>query len=334
MVASHLKWDDIYPRIDWEKLYDELGWEPIYTRGDEDKGYCLMPQNHTHGDSTGKLAINRAKGLYNCWVCGGGTVVQLVSAVRSLSAQDSLKYLSQFVDSSTKESTDEFTTRVARLLAKETESPRRVSPPVFNPNVLKDWQTPHEWFDSRHIRDGVRQSFQAGFDPVARRYSPEHGTYEGPGIILPHFWGGSLVGWQTRWLDGKPKWLPKYTNTTDFPRETTLWGYDSAATSEHAPIVVESVPTALYLISEGHPAIATFGAQITEAQLRHLRQFQQGVILAPDNDSAGRKWLDTTTKYLERFIPVNSVGPVEGEGADLGDLQPTQLQWHLENTKK
>lgn len=329
------KWDDIYPRLDWEKLYDDLGWEVKYSRGDEDKGYCLLPQNHTHGDRTGKLAINRAKGVYNCWVCGGGTVASLVATIRGDNLTNTLKYLSQFVDSSMKESTDEFTTRIARLLDEEAEVSRSVSSPVFNTSILANWNKGHEWFRTRHISDDVRANYQAGFDPLARRYSPEHGTYEGPGIILPHFWGGALVGWQTRWLDGKPGWLPKYTNTTDFPRETTVWGFESAASSSEV-YVVESVATALYLISEGYAAMATFGSQITEAQLRHLRQFQQGLVFAPDNDNAGIKWLDTALNYLEDYIPTFSVGFVDyhGVGADLGDLKPEELKWHLENTKK
>lgn len=330
---TNLKFSDFSNRIDWEKLYDDLGWEPQYSRGAEDKGYCLMPQNHKSGDTTGKLAINRDKAVYNCWVCGGGSILSLVMEVKGMKHDEALQYLYQFVDSSTKESADDFYARIARILADETQDTRSVSSPVFNDRVLEQWNASHEWFDSRHISDGVRSYFKAGYDPVAKRYSPKHGTYEGPGIILPHFWGGKLVGWQTRWLDGKPDWVTKFTNTTDFPRETTVWGFDFAASQEKQPIIVESVPTALYLISEGYPAVATFGAEVTEAQLRHMRQFQQGVILAADNDEPGSKWLAANTNYLERYIPVLIAPRVQGHGSDLGDLHPNELSSHLKGTK-
>jgi len=157
------------------------------------------------------------------------------------------------------------------------------------------------------------------------------GTYEGPAIVLPHFWKGKLVGWQNRWLDeARPRWVSKYTNTTNFPRETTLWGYDFSATQSKPPVVVESVPTALYLLSEGHPAIGTFGSQITPAQLQLLRGFQSGVLLARDNDEAGIKWLQTAKIYLERYIKVGVVPPINGEGSDLNDLPKQYLSEYLE----
>lgn len=339
MIACHRNgngwsWSQIASRIDYEKLYSDLGFEPISTNGAEDKGYCLLTQNHQHGDTTGKLAINREKAVYNCWVCGGGTILSLVMEAKGLRHDEALHYLTGFVDAANRESVDDFQSRVARLLELKPEQASK-SLPIFNERVMAGWDKHHEWFTTRHISDDTRRLFKAGFDPMARRYTPEFGAYEGPAIILPHFWQQKLVGWQSRWLDsGRPKWVQKYTNTSDFPRENTVYGLDQLAEADESrPILCESAATVLYLHSQGQAAIATFGSQCTENQLRQLRTFHQGIVLAPDNDIAGRKWLTAATKYLERYIPVQVVDFVEGDGADLGDLTPEELSEHLQGAK-
>lgn len=329
MSGRSLRYNDFQSQIDYDLLYADLEWEPQHSSGAEDKGFCLDPwQMHKNGDTTGKLAINRDKGVYNCWVCGGGTILSLVMEVKGLTDKEATAYLYEFTRKD-KVSPQEFYEKVQRLLTVE----EKVSKPFphFNNKVVDQWvDNEHQWFAERGISDEVRRYFKLGYNPAARTFKANMGTYEGEAIILPHFWKAKLVGWQSRWLSpDKPRWVAKYTNTSDFPREETLWGYDFACGQSKPPIVVESVPSALYLLTEGYPAIATFGSQITPAQLRLLRGFQSGVLLARDNDEAGRKWLQTATEYLERYIKVLHVPPVNGEGADLGDLSPEELSIHL-----
>jgi hypothetical protein len=67
-----------------------------------------------------------------------------------------------------------------------------------------------------------------------------------------------------------------------------------------------------------------------------LRRFTEGVIFAPDNDKPGVKFANIGRAYLERYIDVTVLKPVElGEGADLGDYMKTDdpvgnLYDHLE----
>jgi len=321
-----LKYADFADRIDYDAMYEDLGWEPLSSYKEEDKGYCLMPANHTHGDSSGKLAINREKGVYNCWVCGGGSILSLVMEVKDLSYQDATAYLYQFADKAQNETADEFYSRIERLMERPVEERKPL--PFFNERVLK-WQGYDQWFADRHISEEVADYFRLGVDPEHRKYNPKEGEWIGPAAILPHYWDGKLVGWQERWLTDTPRWVGKYTNTTDFPRETTVWGYDFAKKQTKPPIIVESVSTALMLITEGYPAIATFGAQLTPHQLKLLRIFQQGVMLAPDNDGPGINWTNTLTEYLKKYIPVLYVPRVQGHGLDLGDLHPEELPTHL-----
>lgn len=324
------KYSEFVHRIDLDALYEALDWEPITRRGDEDLGYCLDPWGlHANGDTTGKLAINRSKKVAHCFVCQGQSLLSLVMGVKDLSVQDATQWLSQFAHERG-QSPDSFLAELDRMFEPK---PEEVSvTPFFNVRVLDAWiNNKTDWYSDRKILSEVKDFFRLGYDPEHTRYTKK-GEYTGPAIILPHFWKGRLVGWQERWLDkDRPKYIPKYTNTGDFPRKETVWGWDFAQDKGQV-YVVESVPTALFLISEGYPAVATFGASISESQIKLLRVFQEGVILAPDNDSPGEGWTEAIGDYVSRYVPVYTVGLVEGHGSDLGDLPPGLLEPHLLET--
>lgn len=325
-------WPAFYDSVDFDALYEDLGWVPLTSSGTEDKGYCLDPWKlHKHGDRTGKLAINRSKGVYNCWVCGGGTILTLVMEVKGLDFDGTLEYLSRFINAFNKESVEEFHARISRLLDHVKDRHRPI--PIFNTSVLSKFDKAEEWGESRGISAEVVDYFNIGMSLTHHKFNSEFGAYEGQAVILPHFWHGKLVGWQERWLSDTPRWIGKYTNTGEFPRETTVWGLDFAQSQKVRPVLCESVATALRLISEGFPAIATFGSQITPDQCKNLRGFQQGIILAPDNDIPGYKWYTAAIKELHKFVPLYLAEPLGDLGTDLGDVARSDLLSTLADVK-
>lgn len=331
MSSRKLRYSELAQFIDYDALYADLGWEPQSSHNQEDKGYCLMPGNHKSGDSTGKLAINRDKGVYNCWVCGGGTMLSLVMELKGLDEQDGIQYLSRFINAYQKESAEDFYARIARMI--QDPEPEDKPLPHFNERVLDRFEDGMEYYSRRHISEPVAKFFDCKYSPDHHKFHPKWGEHTGPALILPHYWYGKLVGWQERWMIGTPSWVGKYTNTTDFPRENTVWGLDFVRKQTKQPVIVESVLTALYLLSEGYPAIATFGSSVRPNQIKHLRIFQQGVILAHDNDNAGTKWCSDLREQLSRYVPIFEVPPVPGSGSDLGDLDPVELSVQLRGVK-
>jgi DNA primase len=312
------RYSSFVDRIDLDALYEALEWEPIRSDKDEDIGYCLDTHGlHKHGDTTGKLAISRTKKVYNCWVCGGGSLLKLAMETQNLGEEAATEWLHQFA-SSEQITEARIKDRLESILTVEKADPKPM--PYYNERVLEQWlgDQRQAYYAYRHISQEVLDYFKCGLKYQDRTYA----------LVLPHYWDKRLVGWQSRWL-GSNRTKPKYENTPDFPRYNTLWGYHFAMEQTEAPIVVESVLTALYLISEGYPAIATFGAQLTDQQLKLLRVFQAGVQLAPDNDNPGIVWRDRATRYLKRYIPVLHVPPVGIAGDDLGDLKPEFLSTHL-----
>lgn len=330
-MANKLRYEDFWDRIDVDAFEEAIGFTPIDTdHNGNDVGHCLFPENHTHGDQTGKFAIHREKRVYNCWACGGGSLLSLVVELfPEMDFDEATDYLYEFAHGDLRTDTeflDEF-------LAAFEDAERRVETlPYFNPRVLERFEPVPEWYlAERCILPEVAEQFKVSFNPHNVKKPPlkskfaEDPMYSGPAIIFPLFWQDRLVGWQNRWLgDDLPEWCKKYTNTSGFPKDSTLFGYDHALTQKGPVVVVESVPTSLFLISCGYNSVATFGSSVNEPQMRLLRRFHQGVILGRDNDKAGERWLQANTRYLSRFVPVLHLPTVRGEGSDLGDLANTK----------
>jgi DNA primase len=351
-MSKRRTYHDFAERIDIDALEEAIKFDPITSQRGEDIGFCIFPENHSHGDSTGKFAINREKRLWNCFVCGGGDLLSLAMLHLDVDYEEATNWLYQFAGPD-RRSDSKFADDLLEML--EDVHERRETMPYFNQRVLERFDGPLDYFYSRGISPEVAESVGLRYSEEALKSAPvkmmpdgsrvkKDPDYVGPASIWPHYWNGKLVGWQYRWTDfdkdhtKTPKWLPKWTNTTDFPKATTLYNYDYALQSRNRIVVCESLGTVLFLRSFDIPAVAYFGSRPSDEQLRLLRRFQQGVILAPDNDAnmAGDKILGTVD-YLERYIPVWIADKVEGpDGADLGDYAKTDkpyedLMIHMEN---
>ena len=352
MSKHKLEYKDFADSIDIDAFEEAIGFEPLDHRKGEDIGYCPdLWGSHKHGDTTGKFAINRDKCVYHCWVCGGGTLLSLAMEYTKMDEESATEWLHQFARGDTRSDEDflqDFLNLVERV-----EEKRAERMPYFNAHVLEQFKAQGEghiflknWCSGRGISYEVMVTHSLGYSSYHKKTAPLRsgekidGDYYGPCIVFPHFWDGRLVGGQHRWLNlgvDTPKWLPKYTNTSDFPKSNTVYNFDRAIKHpDDRVVVVESVPTVLFLESMGITAVATFGSSVMESQLRLLRRFHGGVIIAPDNDSPGEKFAIGARDYLERYVDVRVLLPVDlGEGADLGDYIKTDdpvgnLYDHLE----
>lgn len=327
MSQKKIRYSDFVDRLDVEAIEEELGFEVLDTDHNGNHiGYCFDVWGlHKHGDTTGKFAIHPEKKVYNCFVCGGGSLLSLVMELKDFDVDEATDWLYEF-SGQDRRTDSEF---IHEFLQKfYDEKPNKPVLPYFNVNVLQRFNEKTDWFEERGISQAVVEQYKLGYSSLLRRSPPkkekyaDEEDYYGPAAVFPHFFKGKLVGWQNRWLDDRrPKWIAKYTNTFDFPREETLFNYDLARKTNGPVIVVESVPTVLFLESLGFAAVGTFGANVTDTQLRLLRSFQSGLVLSPDADDAGGKWTRDLSEYLVDYVPVRLMDEVSDEpGADLGDL--------------
>lgn len=315
--------------IDVDLFEDALGLDVMKKMGDEDICRCPLP-SHNGYDANPSFSINRKKLLYNCFACGvGGNIIDLVARVRDCDYEEAYVFCKSYGGSfGAKES---FNDRINNIFSiSKQKEPEKILP-IYKASILKDWvQNYSEYLVNRGIEEDAQDKFMLGFDPEHSR-----GDYTGPAIIIPHFFKENLVGYQERWIDNsRPKDIPKYTNTKNFPRRETLFGFDFAASDLNKNvIVVESALTVVYLHQFGYPAVGTFGAQVTDEQIKLLQSFSWGVVLAFDNDAAGKNATDVIISRLRKTIPVHVLDQFGSEKADLNDLSKQEVVKLIENAK-
>jgi hypothetical protein len=99
-----------------------------------------------------------------------------------------------------------------------------------------------------------------------------------------------------------------------YPKDTiingTLWNIDNLNRDDYLYVVegFGSVPKIYLNISKN--VTCTFGSKITESQLEYLNQFK-GIILIPDNDTAGREEVALLHTNLKTNLRVIDIGSVE-----------------------
>lgn len=314
-------------RLDTEALLEDLGIEYGHRVGrNQIMLHCPnLEGNHRNNDANPSFGFKEDRLLYNCFLCGGGNVIELVQMMRpGLTQEQALKYAEQFADFNI--SDEDFLNKIQKLLHPEEEKETMSEYPE---DSLFQYRKIHPYLLNRGISREVIIEMQVGYDE-------EHEC-----IVFPHFFMGKLVGMQKRHIlqDAAGNYLcercaankkstPKYLNTPNFPKVNTLYGYDHLKDymlkeGQSSAIVVESPMSALKLMSLGYNrAVATFGQFSTEQAM--LLIALERVYYWPDNDAAGwnntHKIMDVLMKYTDlRIMPV-----LPDEKGDPGDLNTTE----------
>lgn len=320
-------------------ILPDLGITVVSQRGSEITCRCPDWQgNHTHGDATPSFGINEDTGLWTCFVCASGNLVQLVSQCLGLNLDDSLLWLEEHSDLAPS-STEDFRNEIERILSHHEEALEPL--PDYPPDLLFQYEGFHPWLSDRGISKEVAEEMQIGFDPGHC------------GIVIPVFFKEKLVGMQYRHLGQNSKGeyicpercfqqrvpqelrgtgVPKYKNSSHFPASIVVYNYDNALREGTKVIVVESPMSVNYLKSNGiHNVVATFGNGISALQCQLLYPFVDGVYMWQDNDTAGNKSRRDLIRILRDFVPIWFVPLVPGEKADPGDVLPDQIQTYLDS---
>lgn len=300
------------------ELLADLGVTKIIKSRDELKHQCVMPW---HDDRDPSASLNFEKMVYGCWSCGSsGGFLWLLSTALSTTGDGAREWID------TKSGLgpgDEFNLSLLLsmfdAIAANTGQPASDPIPKISIKAIEPWVpyihpilttgVPEVGLEGRGIPEqnlkdmsvGYAEAYPVGDEQVSER------------IVIPHFWKGDLVGWQSRrvWDDG----TPKYLSTVGMPKDTTIYDHDP---SRRTAVVVES-PMSVLKHRHHLPMCATFGASVTESQIAILADYQR-VILWMDNDKAG--WTSTTAMapLMEAYTQVDVVeSPWAADAADMDD---------------
>lgn len=315
-------------------LLAEFGVTSVRTGGDGELIHsCVLPNGgHRNGDRNASASLNYKKLTYNCLGCGSsGGLLWFIATCRGDDTDEARRWLEDQTGTGAEEqslsSLLEFFDAVYAGPQKQVATPI----PKMSPTVLAPWRMIHPYLTDP-LEDGGRAiseasviRYQVGFAPEYRIVVHERDALGndtkreviGPRIVIPHFWKGNLVGWQTRRLtsDG----TPKYQSSPDFPKDSTIFDYDP---TRREAVVVESPMSRLCRADDVPNMEATFGAKVTDRQCS-LLSIHARVVLWMDNDKAG--WTATARlgDYLEGYSDVWVVDSPWTQ--DAGDLPSEEV---------
>jgi hypothetical protein len=275
-------------------LLAEFGVATISTREPDGEliHCCVMPW---HPESKPSASLNYKKLTYRCLGCNArGGLLWFIEQARGISHDEAREWLG---GATGLEGADFDLGALLNVIDALLDDAARSGPPpmtVFGESVLAPWRFIHPWLTTgvpelgikgRDIPEANLMAMQVGY---AEKYRIKIGEddndkpifKESPRIIIPHYWDGDLVGWQSRRVsdDG----TPKYQSTGDFPKDRTIYNYDR---KRRKAVVVES-PMSVLRHLHHLPIEGTFGASLTPQQIRLLAAHEV-VVLWPDPDEAG-----------------------------------------------
>ena len=286
------------------ELLDEFGARNVHEHGDEITLSCCIPNGaHPNGDQNPSASFNWRKLTYHCYGCGeGGGLAWFVGVCRGEDSDAVQRWLKERDAFDEEKAIDKVNNLVADLLTPLDRFPRRPTLPTFDPSVLDAMAPAPQYMRDRGIPEATLLRALVRHDLEKNR------------VVIPHFWKGDLVGWQSRRLidDG----TAKYINTPGFPKGNTLYNMPSDSSSA---VVVES-PMSVLSKQHVEPSLtATFGASVTDNQVRLLGKFGR-VVLWFDPDDAGWRATENVAARLASYTDVFVVdSPWNADVADLSD---------------
>ena len=291
-------------------------------RGDELLGLCPMHLERTgKEDNNPSWSMNAETGVHHCFSCGyKGTLLTLVGEIKEFTTQwgrvdfDAAKdWLRSNIEVN------------FEYLARQLEEARNSYVPIPAPvgmsearlsifdSVAPDWAL------------SARDLTEDGCTLYSVKWNPSKNSWITP-IRDPQ--SGKLMGWQEksqteRFFRNRP---------TGVAKSKTLFGLD--AFKGGTMIVVESPLDAVKLASLGvFGGVSTFGASISAEQIRLMKSADK-LILAMDNDAAGKKasadLLERTRKEGMECWFLNYQG---SEYKDIGDMPEDLVHYCLEGSK-
>lgn len=284
---------------DLEEVLDALGLEVGRSTGDEVWAVCPAHERRIGKADTRptNFSVNRDTGQFHCFSCGyDGELVRLVSDVAGLDLWAALDWLGEHGAS--------FTDAVARVGSERTKKQEPLDDVPLEARFAIYRDVPDEVLANRNLtREGV-DHFDIRWDNDQRRWVLP--------VALP---SGKLLGWQFKGNEGVKNY------PYGMAKRTTLFGI--AQFQGKRAILVESPLDVVRLWDCGYDgAVSSFGVHVDDQQLRLIVHVADEVVLALDNDDAGRAETQRIVRqaHLYRRLPVRLFNYGASNAKDVGEM--------------
>lgn len=263
-------------------ILEQLGMQVANVGTKEIAAHCPF-----HKDSHPSFSINAETGLWICYQCSSsGTLSMLITQVGN--GANPVEVLRKLRHDRTRKK----------------KEPEPEPEPAVDPFVLfakyESFGRPPLWaIDDKKITEEA---------------SARYGLRWDHGWIIP-IWSAEempdLLGWQFKRME----YVSNYPKAVK--KSTTLFGYRELTST--TVVVVESPLDVVRLAAVGVAAVAPYGAYVSNKQLQLLIGCADRIILAFDNDDAGREQQDKIYPKLARKMPTTKAIFPHKDPGDLSD---------------
>ena len=282
---------------DIREVLDDLGVK-VHSEGKEISCSCPF-----HGDRHPSFSCNATSGLWICYSCGrGGSLPMLIREIGDSDADP---------DVVLREIKHKKIPTTRTVVVEEDDEPPPPEPLMIYAKYEGFSPVPKWALEARNLSPMTAQYMGIKWDKgwVIPIWSPEPGKPQ-----------ESLWGWQWKRMSQVSNW-PNGIN-----KSKTLFGLKQLELHDHATVaLVESPLDVVRLGARGVSAVAAFGAYVSKVQQQLLVEHADRILLALDNDKAGRTQTTKIFPYLSRQVPTIRVSYPEGV-KDPGDMTDDQIE--------
>ncbi len=299
-----------------------------YVRLTKKSGSNLFGLCPFHSEKTPSFSVSPDKQIYHCFGCGkGGGVINFIMEIENLSFPEAVDFLAKRVGMQVpEESNDHESRRRARMLSLNKDAARFFYDQLSAPEA----QRARDYMQKRRIGPVTAKNFGVGFAPdswdsllkamnrkgysdqelfeagLVRRGKSGSGFYDTfrNRLMFPVIdVRGNVIGFSGRILgDGEPKYMNS-PETLVFNKSRNLFALNLAKKSKSGYIILAEGNIDVVSMHQAgfDSAVASLGTSLTPEQARLLSRYTDQVIIAYDNDGAGKKAAQRAIGILEKL---------------------------------
>ena len=299
-----------------------------YVRLSKKSGSNLFGLCPFHSEKTPSFSVSPDKQIYHCFGCGkGGGVINFIMEIENLSFPEAVEFLAKRAGMQLpEESNDRESRQRSRMLALNRDAARffyeQLSTPAgeparaymqrrrIGPVTAKNFGVgfaPDTW-DS--LEKAMRakgytdfEMFDAGLVRRGKTGSSFYDTFRNRLMFPVIDVRGNVIGFSGRILgDGEPKYMNS-PETLVFNKSRNLFALNLAKKSKSGYIILAEGNIDVVSMHQAgfDSAVASLGTSLTPEQARLISRYANEVIIAYDNDGAGKKAAQRAIGILEKL---------------------------------
>ncbi len=315
-------------KIDFIKILEHYDFDHIKQQGTLIRSCCKLHG----GNNPSGFVVNTDNNLYYCHTggCGGGDIFTLVQRIEDITFTQAVQWVADFfkLDISTleiQERTESYMKEMKQWIKAMNARKKKELTEFSIPEPIK------EVTKFRSFQPDTLQHFGLGWVEQVTLHNKEGKPYHVKNrLVFPIRINNQQVGLSFRIVNKNdyPKWShqPPHIETSNI-----LYNYDAVLGCEDV-VVVEGIPDVWAFYEIGIPAVATFGAHLTDEQYKLLMRLGCDITFAYDGDDAGQL---ATSKAINAFRYKATIHVVRFEqGQDPENIERNQLKLLYESRER